>query len=267
MKIGNSIFSLKSCIVILTSGSGLLGSELLKELPKYGAQVIVGSRDTKEFKKKINNIEYPENTVKPVTIFLDIGDSNSIKLFFKKIEDRFFRIDGLINNAWPKTGDWLNKFEDVAAKSLYRNLCDHAGGYFLCCQKATSIMKKQKSGVILNIGSIYGEIAPHFSIYDGTDMTCPGAYPLIKGGIHAFTKYLATYLAPHQIRVNCLSPGGILNKEQQHPDFVKNYVHETPMGRMGNPDDIIGPVIFFLSKASKYITGQILFIDGGWTCW
>lgn len=267
MDIGNSIFSLNNLIVILTSGSGLIGTELLKELPKYGAQVIVGSRDTKKLDKKIEDIEYPENIIEPVSFFLDISNNNSVEHFFKKIKDSFPRIDGLINNAWPKTNDWLDKFEDVAAKSLYKNLCDHAGGYFLCSQKVAPIMKKQKSGVILNIGSIYGEIGPHFSIYEGTNMTCPGAYPMIKGGIHTFTKYLATYLAPHQIRVNCLSPGGIYNKEQQNPDFIKNYISETPLGRMGNPDDVIGPVIFFLSEASKYVTGEILFIDGGWTCW
>ena len=119
-------------------------------------------------------------------------------------------------------------------------------------------MMEQQAGVILNLGSIYGEVGPHFSIYAGTKMTCPGAYPLIKGGVHAFTRYLAAYLGPYGVRVNCLSPGGLKDESHQPQGFIKNYLQQTPLGRMADPEDMIGPLIFLISEASRYVTGQVL---------
>ncbi|HDH53711.1 MAG TPA: SDR family oxidoreductase, partial [Nitrospirae bacterium] len=186
---------------------------------------------------------------------------------FEKTVNDFGKIDILINNAWPRTDDWGARFEKIKADSLYKNLCDHAGGYFLCCQHAANYMKKQKEGVILNMGSIYGVVGPHFPIYENTDMTCPAAYSLIKGGIHTFTKYLATYLAPYNVRVNCMAPGGIADNTRQESDFVEKYNKNTPLGRMGKPEDLIGPTIFLISDASRYVTGEVLVVDGGWTAW
>jgi len=190
-----------------------------------------------------------------------------VQTFFDTVEESFGRVDALVNNAWPRTADWMSRFEDIPAESFYRNLCDHAGGFFLCCQRVARTMRRAGQGVIVNLGSIYGEVGPHFPIYEGTDMTCPAAYPFIKGGIHAFTRYLATYLAPDNIRVNCLSPGGVRNDAAQDPDFIRRYEAQTPLGRMAGPEDMIGPLVFLLSEASRYVTGQILFADGGWTAW
>jgi NAD(P)-dependent dehydrogenase (short-subunit alcohol dehydrogenase family) len=124
---------------------------------------------------------------------------------------------------------------------------------------------QQRYGNIVNIASIYGMLGPDFSIYEGTTMTMPAEYAAIKGAIISFTRYLATYLAPYNIRVNCLSPGGIFNEQPE--TFVKKYNKRTPMGRMGNPEDIAGGVLFLLSDLSSYITGQNLVIDGGWSAW
>ncbi len=262
-----TLFRLDKKVVILTGGSGLIGLEAVRQLTLFGAQVVVGVRNTGKFKNKLSSLSLPDDSPEPVCFKLDIAEHSSIKSFFRKSIDRFYKIDVLINNAWPKTEDWSNKFEDVNSVSLYKNLCDHAGGYFLCCQEAALYMKKQKNGVILNIGSIYGDVGPHFPIYENTNMTSAAAYSLIKGGIHTFTKYLATYLAPYNIRANCLVPGGILSREHQHPEFIKNYEKNTPLGRMAVPSDIIGPLQFLISDAAKYVTGALLVVDGGWTAW
>ena len=261
------LFNLENKNVALIGGSGLIGSELVRQIPYYGARIIVGTRNQTKSNEIINNTKFSDNVIIPESFYIDISNESSIKNFFNEIKEKFGKIDALINSAWPKTSDWHLKFENIEHKSLYKNLCDHAGGYFLCCQAVSKIMKDQKSGVILNMGSIYGEVGPHFSIYEGTEMTCPSAYPLIKGGIHTFTKYLAAYLAPYNIRVNCISSGGIIDRSHQDPNFIKEYIKQTPLGRMGEPSDILGPVIFMLSDASLYVTGQILFVDGGWTCW
>ena len=124
-------------------------------------------------------------------------------------------------------------------------------------------MKIQKSGSIINITSIYGVVAADFTVYEGTGGTSPAAYSAIKGGLINFTRYLASYFGKYNIRVNCVSPGGIFDK--QNSVFVKNYQNKVPMKRMGNPEDIAPSVTFLLSEDSKYITGQNLIIDGGWT--
>lgn len=124
-------------------------------------------------------------------------------------------------------------------------------------------MTKQKYGSIINIASIYGVIGPDFTVYDGTNMTMPAAYAAIKGGLINLTRYMASYFGPHNVRVNTVSPGGIFDK--QNSTFVSNYEKKVPLRRMGAPEDIAPSVSFLLSDESKYITGQNLIIDGGWT--
>jgi NAD(P)-dependent dehydrogenase (short-subunit alcohol dehydrogenase family) len=138
-------------------------------------------------------------------------------------------------------------------------------GYFLSCKQVANQMKKQRKGVIINLGSIYGTVGPDFSIYKGTNLTMPAAYSAIKGGINAFTRYFATYFGKYGIRANVVCPGGIF--DNQPKEFVKNYEQKTPLNRMGVPDDVVGAVIFLASDAASYITGQVLMIDGGWTSW
>jgi NAD(P)-dependent dehydrogenase (short-subunit alcohol dehydrogenase family) len=124
-------------------------------------------------------------------------------------------------------------------------------------------MIKQKNGSIVNLASIYGIVGPDFTVYEGTEMTMPAAYSAIKGGIVNFTRYLASYLGPNNIRINCVSPGGIL--DNQDIIFVENYNKKVPMKRMGLPNDISPIIAFLLSDDASYITGQNIAIDGGWT--
>ncbi|MEK7333547.1 MAG: SDR family oxidoreductase, partial [Nitrospirota bacterium] len=120
-------------------------------------------------------------------------------------------------------------------------------------------------GTIINLASIYGVVAPDFSIYEGTEMTMPVAYSAIKGGIIALTRYIATYYAKYNVRANTVSPGGIFDNQQE--TFVKRYSDKTPLGRMGSPSEVTGAVVFLASEAASYITGQNLIVDGGWTAW
>ena len=126
-------------------------------------------------------------------------------------------------------------------------------------------MKRQGGGSIINFASIYGVVAPDFSIYEGTDMTMPVAYSAIKGGIITLSKYFATYYGGDNIRVNAISPGGIFSGQAE--SFVDRYAQKTPMKRMGTPEEIAGAVVFLSSNASSYVTGQNLLVDGGWTAW
>ncbi len=121
------------------------------------------------------------------------------------------------------------------------------------------------NGVLINIGSHYGVLGPNFSIYEGTDMTMPAAYSLIKGGIVNFSRYLATYYASYNIRVNALCPGGVFNHQDQA--FIEKYKKLVPLNRMAQPEDMAGPVLFLCSDASAYMTGQVIMVDGGISAW
>jgi NAD(P)-dependent dehydrogenase (short-subunit alcohol dehydrogenase family) len=124
-------------------------------------------------------------------------------------------------------------------------------------------MSTQKEGSIVNMASIYGIVGPDFTVYDGTDMTMPAAYSAIKGALISFTRYVASYFGPKHVRVNAISPGGIF--DNQNEVFLDNYCKKVPMRRLGNPEDIAPTVAFLLSDDSRYITGQNIIVDGGWT--
>ena len=134
---------------------------------------------------------------------------------------------------------------------------------FIMCQAVAKEMLKNGKGSIVNIASIYGVVGNDFTIYEGYGGTSPAAYTAIKGGIINFSRYLASYYGKHNIRVNCVSPGGILDK--QHPSFIERYCAKSPLKRMGNPEVIAPAVSFLLSDEVSFITGRNLMVDGGWT--
>lgn len=252
-------FVLNDKIAVVTGGAGLIGRAISLGLAQAGAKVYIADID-KNAGKKLENINNRCHWIN-----LNITDKNSINLCINKIVKIDKKIDIWINCAYPRTKDWGSKFEDITHESLRKNVDMHLNGYFLCCQQIAKQMKKQKNGSIINFGSIYGIVGPDFSIYKGTNMTVSAAYSAIKGGIINFTRYLATYLAKYGVRVNAICPGGIF--DNQPISFIKKYERKTPLGRMGQPEDIAGPVIFLASDSSSYITGQILIVDGGWTTW
>ena len=194
---------------------------------------------------------------------MEITKEKSVSDLVNFIAKKFGRIDIWVNNAYPRTKDWGDKFEDIKLSSWKKNIDMHLNGYFICCQKVVEYMKKRKSGTIINMASVYGVVGPDFSIYKGTDMTMPAGYSAIKGAIINFTRYLASYYAKYDIRVNCISPGGVYNKQPSM--FVKRYTDKTPLKRMAEKEDIIGAAIYLASDASKYVTGHNLVVDGGFS--
>ena len=241
---------LKDKIIIVTGGSGLIGKELVADINRKGG-------------KAINADIGVETNLIEGTIQMDITNDDSISTGMDHILTEFGRIDGLVNNAYPRTKDWGTKFEEIDPASWRLNLDMQLNSYFVCCQKVLKIMATQKSGAIVNIASIYGVVGNDFTLYEEYGGTSPAAYSAIKGGLINFTRYLASYYGRTGIRVNCVSPGGIF--DHQHGSFISRYEAKVPMGRLGKPDDIAPAVSFLLSGEAKYITGQNLIVDGGWT--
>ena len=252
-------FLLKGKIAVVTGGAGLIGKPISIALEQAGAKVYIADTD----KKTSSEIEKQNPRLKWIDI--DITDLNSIKKGIDLIINKEKKIDIWINCAYPRTKDWSTKFENIRSDSWKKNIDMHLNGYFLCSQQIAEQMKKQKNGSIINFSSIYGIVGPNFSIYDDSKTTMPAAYSAIKGGIITFTKYLATYYAKHGVRINAICPGGIYDKQSK--DFVKKYNEKTPLGRMGKPEEIAGPVLFLASDAASYVTGHVLVVDGGWTAW
>ena len=235
-------------IIIVTGGSGLLGTSILQKLRQEGATALnVDIQQSQD-----DNYFYP----------CDLTHEQSVQLLLEKIIKDHGRIDGLVNNAYPRTEDWGLKFEDIPFGSWRENVDIQLNAYFLMSQKVLKLMVN-KNGAIVNIASIYGMIGPDFSVYDETEMTMPAAYSAIKGGLINLSRYLAAYYGPRGIRVNCVSPGGIFNDQPE--SFVSRYEAKTPLRRMGTPEDVSPAVAFLLSDEARYITGQNLAVDGGWT--
>ncbi|MDD3839425.1 MAG: SDR family oxidoreductase [Clostridia bacterium] len=254
------MFKLDGKVAVVTGGYGLYGKNISLALCEAGASIIIASRNVQkceEYAQELNEQGYKAEGMK-----LDLGDQNSIQSLLDGIVKKHGKVDILVNNAVTRGGDDLEKM----TKEDWERVQDiNATGLFLINQIFVKQMVKQGFGNILNISSIQGVAGPHFPVYKGTDMSSPVDYTYHKWGMLGLTKWMANYYGKYNIRVNAISPGGYYTN--QNPVFVERYNERTPLGRMANDDDIKGAVVFLVSDASQYITGENIMLDGGWSCW
>jgi NAD(P)-dependent dehydrogenase (short-subunit alcohol dehydrogenase family) len=254
-----SLYDLTGRVAIVTGGAGLYGRHMCRALAEAGAHVVVTSRDVAACEDAAAQLRSEGHLASAHR--LDQADETSIVELRDHVVKELGRIDILVNGSVHRQGGDPDRTtaEDWAATSQVNST-----GLFLVTKHIGEQMVAQRSGSIVNIGSIYGVVGPTFDIYAGTAMTSPAFYAFDKGGMVNLTRYLACFYAPHGVRVNCLSPGGLATPDQP-ASFVRAYSARTPMGRLAGPDDIKGPVLFLASDASCYVTGVNLMVDGGWT--
>lgn len=259
------LFSLKNKVALVTGGAGYLGSEICYALAEQGADIIIASRNIDSCKQKCEEIEqYFNHSIKATAIQLDLLSKESIKECFAKIDKEYGGLDILVNNAWSGN---KNSFESISDEDWEYDIEMSLNSVFRCVKAAVSGLQKKK-GVILNITTMYGHVAPDYRIYDGIQFTNPPSYGAAKAGVIQFTKYLASFLAPHGIRVNCLSPGPFPHPQTQlNTDFMNKLGSKNPLNRIGQPHEIKGAVALLCSDASSYMTGQNICVDGGWAIW
>ncbi len=249
--------------MLVTGACGLLGEAFVKAIAGQQGKVVITDIDVLKGKQLCQEINqsYPEE----VALFqqLDITDRNMLRHCIHEVVAKFGKIDALVNNAYPRNQHYGRDFFDVEFVDFCENINAHLGGYFLAGQQFAQYFIKQGFGNIINIASIYGIIAPKFHIYADTTMTTPVEYALVKSAVVHLTKFMASKLAGHNIRVNTLSLGGILARQ---PDrFLDSYRRCCFNKGMLEPEDVVGGLLFLLSDMSLFINGQNIVIDDGFT--
>lgn len=254
----NNLFNLKDKVVLVTGATGQLGSEICKAYINVGSRVI-GADKALNPKKiiKSDNLQY---------LTMDISNKKSVTDAFAHIYSKFAKLDILVNNAGVNV---FEPFEERSEEGFDWVMDVNLKGTFFCIQTYVNYIKlKRHKGNIVNLASIYGLVSPDFRIYTDCERRNSEVYGAVKAGIIQMTKYFAVHLAKYNVRVNCISPGGIFNPQSpQGKDFIKNYSYRCPMGRMANANEIIGGLLYLSSDASAYTTGHNLIIDGGLSCW
>jgi len=264
--------------IVITGGAGFLGLHFAEGVAEMGGVPILIDLDYDSIKKAINFLN--EKKIKTYGYSLDITSSDKIKEVFQKIIINHQHLDCLVNAAafamknLEKGGkDFFETYEKYSLEYWQRSIDVNLTGTFLITQTVGRLMKESKKGSIINIASDVAIISPDHRIYKkdeslgygGVDFNTPAAYSVSKAGVLSLSRYLATYWAKDGIRVNSISPAGVFRN--QDPGFIKMLSSRIPLGRMANPEELKGPVVFLCSEASSYMTGANLIVDGGRTIW
>lgn len=247
---------------MVTGGAGLLGRTFCSAIAASGGCAIVADVNLAAATEVANEINV-RNPRGALAIELDITSKSSISNAFAAVTTATLSIDAVVNNAYPRNRNYGRQLESVEFEDFTENLSLHLGGYFLVSQQAAQLFLIQGGGSIINMSSIYGVMAPRFSVYEGTSMTMPVEYAAIKSGVVQLTKYFAQYYKGKNIRVNAISPGGI--EDGQPEAFLSAYRSHCAGKGMLNTEDLAGTLTFLLSDMARHVNGQNIIVDDGFS--
>ncbi|NQV47711.1 MAG: SDR family oxidoreductase [Rhodospirillaceae bacterium] len=263
-------FDLTGRVAVITGGAGLLGVKHAEAVSEAGGIPVLVDIDGDGALSAAGKLGGDA-----MAIAADITDEEAVRGILAQVLDAYGRVDILINNAAnnPKVeggGNW-SRLENYPLDAWNQDLAVGLTGAFLVSRVIGAEMARTGTGVILNISSDLGLIGPDQRIYadgglrDDNQAVKPVTYSVVKSGLIGLTRYLATYWADRGVRVNAVAPGGVL--QGQDPAFVERLSGLIPMGRMAEPDEYKATVLFMISDASSYMTGAVVSVDGGRTCW
>ena len=273
---GLDIFSLKGKTVLVTGAMGLIGREISAAISAAGANLVAVDQTPVQNISQQFTLSIGDNEADFLAISTDITDRDSVDAMTTGAVDRFGKIDVLVHLAAidakfdadsPDGAD--GRFETFPLDLWKRSIDVNVTGTFNVTQSVCNQMLKQESGNIILTASTYSLVGPNNDLYNppppGNPMVKPVDYVATKSFIPNYTRYLATHYAKQGIRVNCIAPHGVENK---NPDWFKeNFAKMSPIGRMSSASELNGPFVFLTSDASSYMTGSTLVVDGGWTAW
>jgi gluconate 5-dehydrogenase len=247
------VFDLTGKVAIVTGAGGGLGRPIAVALATCGADVIVTSRDLSHLEAVVGDIEALGR--RALAISADVTSAASMKAMVEKVMENFSTIDILVNVAGTNA---RFSAEEMPEKEFERVIRFNILGTFLACQAVGKVMIEQKRGKIINMSSVRGKVAPSMG---GT------AYSSSKGGVDSLTRTLAAEWAKYNINVNAIAPALVMTDMTREflskPEIYGKMTAEIPLSRLGAPEDIIGPTVLLASDESDFMTGQILYIDGG----
>ena len=274
------MFDLKNRVVVVIGGRGYLGRDFCQKLRSQNATVI--SVDLPVTSKAAAKSEYKNEFEDIEQLDIDVKSRDSVKKTIEQIVTKYKKIDSLIYSVTAKPNDFYAPFTECSLEGWQSVINIELDGLFLTTQEVGKVMEKQEDGNILFISSIYGVVGNDQRIYKGSNLAgiyaesdgeadrrqiySHSVYPVVKGGIISLTRYLAAYWGEKNIRVNCISPGGVYH-EGENETFLKKYSEKVPLGRKAEVREITGSVVYLVSDEASYVTGQNLIVDGGWTAW
>lgn len=263
----NELSDLSGRRAIITGATGGLGKFFADTLAELGADLILVDLPSSDFQTLSKSL-IKDWGVNVESHPCDLEVQSQRTDLIEKLMSSGLGLNILVNNAaLVGTSDlpgWNVPFEDQSIDTWRRAMEVNLTAVFDLSRGLAPLLKSSKNGSIVNIASIYGIYGPDWSLYEGTGMNNPAAYGASKGGLIQLTRWLATTIAP-EVRVNAISPGGIFKNQPE--EFVKRYEDKTPLGRMANAEDFRGALAYLTSDLSKYVTGQVLQVDGGWGTW
>ena len=268
-------FSLAGRVAIITGGAGLLGVRHAEAIAAAGGIPVLADLRAADAERHASEVARTSGG-QAMGIGCDITRADSVEALLQAVMARFGRVDILVNNAAnnPKVeapGQSFSRLEDFPLEQWNADVAVGLTGPFLCARIIGGALARQRRGVIINISSEYGVIAPDQRLYlkDGVPAdqqpVKPVTYTVVKAGLHGLTIYLATYWAEAGVRVNTITLGGV---ESGQPDeFLRRATQKIPLGRMAQPHDFQGALVYLCSDAAAFVTGANLVVDGGKTVW
>ncbi len=256
------LFDLRGTASLVTGAGGHLGQSLARALAESGSRVVVTSRSEQRAGDVAAQLP-PVESGSHEPVVLDHLDEGSIERAVDEAVARCGQIDVLVANAHEATEhDWRNLKGDEFTRQL-----SNATGYFLLARHVRDRAVERGAGAsIILLGSMYALVGSYPDVYEGIDASSSAAYHALKGGIVQLARHLAVYWARDRVRVNCLSPGPFPSPDAP-AELRRRLEQKSPMHRMGQPHELKGAVVYLASRASSYVTGHNLVVDGGWTAW
>lgn len=257
-------FDLTNRVIVISGGCGLIGRAFCEAVAQFGGNVVVADIAAANPAEMAAGLQL-RNNIKCIGIELEVENKASVNKLKEAVLAEFGKIDGLVTGHQNKSHLIFEPFEEVKEENWDKVVEVNLKGTFLLCQIIGSHMANSGGGAIVNIPSTYSVVAPNQNLYKGTKMGCPAPYSASKGGIDALSQYLATYWAAKHVRVNMITPHGVWNNHEEK--FEQNFAQFSPMQRMSYNHEVAPALVYLLSDASSYVTGNNMLVEGGWTAW